>query len=102
MIEGVIILKKKEVNQWKPIVQQVLGSKVREFHLLGYSRATNEDVWRCLEERIWKGNPQKRLYEVVQDIFHLQSNVYMSYLTINAYQDDNLMDSIAALTQTEK
>jgi len=67
---------------------------------LGYTQATNEDVWNCLVEKVWKGNPTKRLHEVIQDIFHLGSNIYISYLTVNAYQDDtDLLESIAALTE---
>lgn len=88
----------KTVSEWKPLIIPALESKTTEFRLQGYEEATNADVWRCLTERVWKGNPEKRLYEVVQDIFHLGSSTYMSYLTLNAYQEDNLMDSIAALT----
>lgn len=92
---------RREVKEWKPFVKEALDSKVREFHILGYSKATNEDIWQCLEQRIWKDNRSKRLHEIVQDILHLQSNIYMSYLTLNAYQDEDLMDSIAALTKEE-
>jgi len=88
----------KTVSAWKSLIIPALESKSSEFRLQGYEEATSEDVWKCLTEKVWKGNPEKRLYEVVQDIFHLGSNVYMSYLTLNAYQKDDLMDSIAALT----
>lgn len=89
----------RAVTEWKPLIKHVLDSKMEEFVLMGYSQATNENIWKCLEEKVWKKNQKKRLYEVVQDVFHLQSNTYMSYLTINAYQnDDDLMASIAALT----
>ena len=90
---------KQTVNEWKPMVKPAIDSKVEEFILMGYSRATHEDVWKCLEKRVWKGDPVKRINEVVQDILHLNGNVYMSYLTINSYQDDDFMASIAALTR---
>lgn len=91
---------KRSVSEWRPIIQPVIDSKVRELVLMGYSQATSKDIWRCLEERVWKGNPTKLLHEVVQDVFHLKGSVYMSYLTLNAYQeDDDLMTSIAALTK---
>lgn len=89
----------KNVNEWKPELQPALESKASEFQLMGYNQATNEDIWKCLEQKVWKGNPPKRLYEVVQDIFHLASNIYMSYLTVNAHQDNDLMASITALTE---
>ncbi|MEN2765878.1 post-transcriptional regulator [Ornithinibacillus xuwenensis] len=88
----------KTVNEWKLLLMPVLESKAEEFQLMGYTRATDEDIWKCLVKKVWKGNPEKRLHEVVQDVFHLSSNIYMSYLTVDAYQDDDLMASIAALT----
>ncbi len=89
---------KKTVEEWKVELRPALQSKAEEFQMMGYSRATEEDVWKCLLKKVWKGNPNKRVHEVFQDVFHLSSNIYMSYLTIDAYQDDDLMASIAALT----
>ncbi|TMN23757.1 hypothetical protein FH966_14475 [Lentibacillus cibarius] len=91
----------KSVHEWKEEVFPALESKASEFRLMGYDKVTAEDIWNCLNEKVWKNNPSKRLFEIVQDILRLSSNVYMSYLTINAHQDDNLMASIAALTKKE-
>lgn len=88
----------KKANEWKVMIEPVLDSKVYEFQLMGYSRATKDDVWKCLEKKVWKGDPHKHIYEVVQDILHLGSNIYLSYLTVEAYQNDDLMASIAAVT----
>lgn len=95
---GKVILKKK-AKEWKVLIDPVLNSKVSEFRLMGYSRATKEDIWKCLNKKVWKGDPDKRIHEIVQDIFHLGSNIYLSYLTVEAYQDDDLMASIAAVNQ---
>ncbi|MDL4841431.1 post-transcriptional regulator [Aquibacillus rhizosphaerae] len=93
----------KRVSQWKVEMASVLESKVDEFKLMGYSRATGVDVWNCLTEKVWKGDPEKRLHEVVEDIFHLSSNKYMSYLTVQTYKDDTgLLESIAAITGSQK
>ncbi|HLS07576.1 post-transcriptional regulator [Lentibacillus sp.] len=92
----------KPVEEWKSEIGPALKSKVTELGLMGYNQATSEDIWNCLVEKVWKGNPSKRLYEVVQDIFHLSSNIYMSYLTVNAHQDENLAASIAALTENDQ
>ena len=43
-------------------------------------------LWSCLEEKVWKGNPKKRLHEVIQDIFHLSPHTYMNFMTIEALQ----------------
>ncbi len=89
----------RTVEDWKLKIEPALASKVSELQLMGYKEATNENVWDCLRQKVWKGNPEKRLYEAVQDVFHLSSNIYMSYLTVSAYQDENdLFASIAALT----
>ncbi|MBM7597836.1 hypothetical protein JOC34_000193 [Virgibacillus halotolerans] len=92
----------KEVNEWKTLIGPALESKVYEFHQMGYTRATSEDIWKCLTKKVWKGNPDKRIHEVVQDILHLGSNIYLSYLTVEAYQNDDLSASIAALTNGSK
>lgn len=89
------------VDEWKQSIIPALNSKADELEMLGYAQATPEDVWKCLKEKVWKGDPEKRLYEVVQDIFHLSSNIYLSYLTMASYQNEDLMASIAALTENE-
>jgi len=88
----------RSIDEWREIVEPALESKVEEFKLMGYKQATNDNIWECLKEKVWKGSPNKRLHEAVQDIFHLSTNIFMSYLTISAYtNDDDLMTSIEAL-----
>lgn len=96
---GLGLDEKRTVNDWKSEMKVILESKTTEFHLIGYPRATPEEIWSCLVKKVWKGNPEKRLFEIVQDIFHLSTTTYMSYITVNAYQaDEDLASSIAALT----
>lgn len=92
---------KKTVEQWKPIVQEVVESKMKEFHSLGYNSVSEEELWDCLVHTVWKGNPEKYLHEIVQDIFQLKTQVFMNYLTMQTYQDDNLLESIEALMKQE-
>lgn len=92
----------KPVTEWKSLIMPVLESKADEFRSLGYTETTSEDIWKCLRARVWKNHPEKRLYEMAQDIFHLRTNIYMSYLTVDAQQDDDLMSSITALTGADK
>ncbi|MBN8236747.1 post-transcriptional regulator [Halobacillus kuroshimensis] len=91
----------KRVGLWKKEVAPVTKSKAEEFRLLGYPRATQAEIWNCLMSKVWKGEPEMRLHQVVQDIFHLSSHTYTSYLTVEAYQNDDLLASIEALNQTE-
>jgi hypothetical protein len=90
------------VNEWREQLEPVLQSKAEEFHLMGYNQATSDDIWNCLMKKVWTGNPKKRLYEVVADIFQLKTNVYLSYLTANAQADDDLMASISAVLDKGK
>ncbi|HLR03786.1 MAG TPA: post-transcriptional regulator [Virgibacillus sp.] len=92
----------KTVNEWRSMTTPALESKKNELLEAGYTQASHDDVWNCLVKKVWQGNPSKRLYEVIQDILHLSTGIYISYLTVNAYQEDtDLMESIAALTKKE-
>ncbi|MRG88253.1 post-transcriptional regulator [Salinibacillus xinjiangensis] len=93
----------RNVAEWRPFVAPALASKVDELHVLGYDKATEEDVWNCLMKKVWKKNVEKRLHEIVQDILHLNAGIYMSYLTIEIYRDrdDDLLSQIEALKDLE-
>ncbi len=91
------------VSLWKDTVQPVLESKAEEFKHLGYSNTDKEAIWKCMMKKVWKNNPNKRIHEVVQDIFHLSTNQYISFITVEAYQNDDLMASIHAVnTHSDK
>jgi hypothetical protein len=103
LVGGIQLGVEQTVSEWKPLIETIIDSKVSEFLQMGYSKTTNEDIWECLKQRVWKGNPSKKLHEVVQDILHLSPAIYMSYLTLHAFQDDtDLMASIAALTDLKE
>jgi len=89
----------KPVTEWRSEIELVLEIKQNEFQMLGYEKTTSDDIWNCLTTTVWKNrNPQKRLYEVVSEVLHLQISTYMTYLTMGIYQDnDDLMASISAL-----
>ncbi|RCW66437.1 post-transcriptional regulator [Saliterribacillus persicus] len=87
----------KSVSEWKFKLHEILDSKVDEFKLLDYSNANKEDIWNCLVQKVWKGEPDKRLHQIVQDIFHLNPSIYMVYLTQQSLKDDNLQASLQAL-----
>ncbi len=97
-------MEEKSVQEWKSTVIPALLSKQGEFKLIGYDEVTTKELWECLEARVWKGNPTKRLHEVVQDIFHLPTATYMSFITVNALRsdDDDLLASIQAVNEGEQ
>ncbi len=97
-------MEKKTVQEWRPFIQPALSSKRNEFKLIGYKNVTEDEIWQCLEKKVWKGNPVKRLYDVTADVFHLSAGTYMSFIRIGALQmeDDDLRSSIQALTNPDQ
>lgn len=96
--EEEVLVEEKTVQEWKTHIIPALYTKQSEFKLMGYPEITCDDIWACLEEKIWKGNPKKRLHAITQDIFHLSVSTYMSYLTVSALkEDDDLISSIQAV-----
>ncbi|UOQ86125.1 post-transcriptional regulator [Gracilibacillus salinarum] len=96
------MVNRKQVSSWRNELDVVLESKMRELQLLDYSKTTIDDIWNCLVDKVWKGNPDKALYEVVQDILHLNPNIYMTYLTQKSWMDTNLQESLDALLGNRK
>lgn len=83
------------VSAWKNRVSRVIDSKVDELKYLGFDEAEIENVWACLMRKKWKKDIDLPLHQVVEDIFHLNGHVFMSYLTMQSYQNDDLGDSIS-------
>lgn len=102
LLGGTNLTAKKEVTAWKEELNDILVSKAEEFQLLDYSKANTDDLWNCLQEKVWKGNPEKALHEMVQDIYHLSPNVYMTYLTQQSLMAEDLKESLAALLGNEQ
>lgn len=91
----------KSTEEWKPYIQPALTSKKNELKLVGYQEVTEEEIWNCVTDQVWKGQQDKRLYQVIADIFHLPANTYMNYIRLGALQvkDEDLKLSIQALTE---
>ncbi|WP_459499304.1 post-transcriptional regulator [Bacillus sp. C1] len=76
------------VEVYRGQLQVVLESKVEEFQLIGYDRVTTDDIWKCLKSKKWKKiDSEVKLYELVNDVLTLTGNEYMTYLTVEAYQE---------------
>ncbi|HLR42234.1 MAG TPA: post-transcriptional regulator [Pseudogracilibacillus sp.] len=94
----------KPADQWKEKVIPALESKEREFKITSKVDISKEDIWQCLCDTTWKNNPEKRLYEIIHDIFYLQTTTYMDYVTIGALTttDDDLLSAVQAITGNEE
>lgn len=89
----------KHVDDWKPKINRVIESKVTEFKLLGYGDVSADRVWNCLLSKVWRKNKVMKLHEVVEDVLHLSGHQYMTFIAMETYQSDDLMASIAAVTE---
>src|SRR5690625_508629 len=88
---------RKRVSEWKDEVTLVLQSKLSEWEMIGYRDISVQDLWDCLTEKVWQDDPEKRLHEIVQDIFHLSINTYMSYATVDTFSEDDEDDLLAQI-----
>lgn len=104
MFKVVEYMEVKQVTEWKETIDFLLESKQSEFHQLGYKQATKAEIWNCLFDKIWKGDIEKRLHEIVQDILHLKAGTYMSYMTVSSLQtnEDDIHASIKAVMGSEQ
>lgn len=92
-------MEEKHVEEWRRRVEPVLKSKRDEFWLLGYPAASEEEIWNCLNKKVWKKDKEKPLHAVVQDIFHLQPHTYLGYVANQIYKNDDLKASLEAVTK---
>lgn len=66
-------------------IEDMCRSKAEEFQLLGYEYVTGKDIWDCISRHYAKeGTPP--LHKLVNDIYSLKINSYMTYLTVAAYR----------------
>ncbi|MET3682518.1 hypothetical protein ABID56_000599 [Alkalibacillus flavidus] len=92
----------KHVEHWRPELYDVIQSKVDELTILGYDEVSHDDVWRCLNQKVWRKNKELTLHQVVQDILHMTDQLFMSYLTVQAQKEPgDLMEHIEALSSNE-
>jgi len=68
----------------KEKLQEVLVSKMEEFHMLGYDAVTTDDLWNCVTSKYKKEWPL--LSQVVNDIYSLKPMNFMNWLTMQAIQ----------------
>ena len=80
---------------WKIKVEPVLESKADEWRMLGYERASKEDVWNIFIARLPRIEVPERIrfHWIVAEIFHLKTHDYMNWLTISAYKAPNWFEN---------
>ncbi|WP_078552668.1 post-transcriptional regulator [Bacillus alkalicellulosilyticus] len=80
---------KQQFDVWKENVLPALQSKLDELHLLGYEKATLEEVWECVMYKLRKKKHFMHLHTFVNFILRIKPTEYMTWLTVESYQADD-------------
>lgn len=65
---------------------EILVSKMDEFHLLGYDAVDADTIWECVLSKYKQGLP--RDYQLVNDIYSLKPMQLMNWLQMKAFQGE--------------
>ncbi|MCT8139539.1 post-transcriptional regulator [Anaerobacillus sp. CMMVII] len=87
------MVEQQQFEVWKDDVMPALTSKVEEFHMLGYDRATEEELWECVLAKLRKEKKFVQINHLVSVILTLKVNDYMTWLTVGAYKAPNWFTS---------
>lgn len=79
----------QQFEVWKNDVMPALISKVEEFHMMGYNRATEEELWECVIAKLRKQKSLVQIHYLVSCILSLKATDYMTWLTVGAYKGPN-------------
>ncbi|GAA3321146.1 post-transcriptional regulator [Ectobacillus funiculus] len=76
------------IDAYRQELNVVLQSKVEEFHMLGYDRVTEQEIWTCLKSKKSGNGYQKKLKSIssLMMFLTLSTSDYMTYLTMQAYK----------------
>ncbi|MEH6936927.1 post-transcriptional regulator [Bacillus sp. JJ664] len=78
---------REKVSEYKPKLQVVIESKLDEFKMLGYDTVSEDELWQCLENTLWRKNEDEpKLFQLVEDILSLTVNDYMNYIRIESFK----------------
>lgn|SRR5690554_2939359 len=72
-------------DQFLNDIQPFLLSKVEEFHLLGYGKIKQAELWEYLKRKKWR-KPKEEIYfhEIVEEVLSVKVSDYMNYASIEA------------------
>ncbi|WP_332694245.1 post-transcriptional regulator [Halalkalibacter lacteus] len=78
---------KQQFEVWRSDLKPAIISKVDEFHLLGYDRATANEVWDCVLYQLRKKKEFTHINSFVNELLTLKPQTYMTWLTVQSYKD---------------
>lgn len=91
-------MSKHPIDSYRDHLKPFLTSKMEEFHLLGYDKITEDELWNFLKGRKWKKQEEVKIHQLAADILSVKVNDYMSYTTIETYKEASSFDSEDAQT----
>lgn len=69
-------------------IMPALKSKQEEFALLGYGQVNENEIWEFLKKKKWKkAEEEKRISEIIQDIFSIKVGEFFNYATVEAFKE---------------
>jgi len=66
---------------------------MEEFHLLGYDKITEDELWNFLKDKKWNKIDGVKIHRLAEDILSVKVNDFMNYTTIETYKTGNWFDS---------
>ncbi|WP_243290723.1 post-transcriptional regulator [Bacillus sp. FJAT-47783] len=84
---------KHPADSYRDHVKPFIISKMEEFHLLGYDKITEEELWTFLKTKKWKEKEEVMVHRIVADIFSVKVTDFMNYATIESFKEATWFDS---------
>ncbi|WP_158217567.1 post-transcriptional regulator [Lottiidibacillus patelloidae] len=78
---------------WKERALPVITSKLEELHMLGYERATVDEIWKVVLKKRKKKTEEPLMHDLINDILRVTPTDYMNWLTTEAITNDDWMST---------
>jgi hypothetical protein len=78
---------------WKERTLPVITSKLEELHMLGYERATADEIWKVVLKKRKKKKDEPQMHDLTNDILRITPTDYMNWLTTEAITNDDWMST---------
>ncbi len=82
----------EQYEEWRETIQPFLQSKLEEFHLLGVTRITHDELWPFLLQTIAKKHKKENLSfnQFVNSVMKVSVNDYMNKIRMEMFTTADL------------
>lgn len=81
------------LNQYRDHVKPFIISKMEEFHLLGYDKITEDELWEFLLTKKWKKMEEVKVHQMAADILAVKVTDFMNFRTVETFKEASWFDS---------